>query len=857
MKNSTNTHRTSFARRSLCIVSAMLVLLMTFTFIPAKPLTADAAESYWLYLCGTKVTSDNAADILGDGVFSYDAETNTLTISGDIEYNPKIPTTLLKNEIKGLTIYVKKNSTLIKPDVTPVLTILADTTITGPGVLNVEGGIRTISVDDCKLTIKNATVNAVTTNVDHGAAAIGGTDGDSLSSLRRCSLEVIDSNVTAKNEKNKQLPAITGFRNELTISGCKAFDESQFVRRNLRIENGSFVNEEGEIVHDINIEKYYDLEILGVGVNESNKANILGDGVFSYDEKTNTLTINGNFQTSSTDPVILNRIQDLTVTTASDSIISSVHAEFIRNKSSSFTLTTNGKLTVLSDTNGIASQTGNMIIKDADLCIEADSASLITASEGELNIIDSNVSLKSENIAAIVYFSKIILEGCKIVTPEDAVILDEKGLTSIHTADGKPAEKVVISKTDDVVTTTTTTATTSTTTTTSRTTTSTTSTSTTTSRTTTSTTSTSTTTSRTTTTTTSSSTTSTTTTTTRQQPEYILPGDTNCDGRVDLADAIFIMQALANPNRYQLTEQGRVNGDVDRSTVGITADDALAIQMSLLRSQPITVQPDVSFTAGGMFIIVGDNYNLYSGPGTNYSVIRTIPDYDYLTEVGYNESNDEWVYAEYRDGYGWIKVNCNNSDAQNISFNSFAYDKPVIYLYPEQETDVHVDLELTSSDLATTYPRYDNGWDVTAYPDGTLLNKADGTHHRYLFWDSTNATTGFDLSKGFCVAGCDTESFLKEKLTYMGLSEEEMNEFIVYWLPRMEHNAYNLISFQGSAYTDSARLNISPAPDSLLRIFMTYIPLEDEVDIEPQQLDTFERRGFTVVEWGGSQLAEQ
>jgi endoglucanase len=70
----------------------------------------------------------------------------------------------------------------------------------------------------------------------------------------------------------------------------------------------------------------------------------------------------------------------------------------------------------------------------------------------------------------------------------------------------------------------------------------------------------------------------------------------------------------------------------------------------------------------------------------------------------------------------------------------------------------------------------------------------------------------------------------------------------------MEHNAYNLISFQGDAYTDSAKLNIMPKPDSLLRIFMAYVPLENAVDIEPQQLETFERKGFTVVEWGGSEI---
>ena len=117
-----------------------------------------------------------------------------------------------------------------------------------------------------------------------------------------------------------------------------------------------------------------------------------------------------------------------------------------------------------------------------------------------------------------------------------------------------------------------------------------------------------------------------------------------------------------------------------------------------------------------------------------------------------------------------------------------------------------------------------------------------------------NASTVFDFSKGFCVAGCDTESFLKEKLTYMGLSEEEMNEFIVYWLPKMEYNEYNLISFQGDIYTNAAKLDITPNPDSLLRIFMVYVPLEEAADIEPQQLETFERKGFTVVEWDGSEI---
>ncbi|MBR6995922.1 MAG: glycoside hydrolase family 9 protein [Ruminococcus sp.] len=65
----------------------------------------------------------------------------------------------------------------------------------------------------------------------------------------------------------------------------------------------------------------------------------------------------------------------------------------------------------------------------------------------------------------------------------------------------------------------------------------------------------------------------------------VLYGDTNCDGTVDLADAILIMQTLASPNKYTVTEQGRLNGDVDNTTVGLTSNDAMFIQEFLLKKR--------------------------------------------------------------------------------------------------------------------------------------------------------------------------------------------------------------------------------------------------------------------------------
>ena len=76
----------------------------------------------------------------------------------------------------------------------------------------------------------------------------------------------------------------------------------------------------------------------------------------------------------------------------------------------------------------------------------------------------------------------------------------------------------------------------------------------------------------------------------------------------------------------------------------------------------------------------------------------------------------------------------------------------------------------------------------------------------------------------------------------------------MYWLPRMQDNAYNLISFQSERYTDAARLTIDPAPDSLLRVFMAWKPLAAPREIAPQSFEPFARKGFTAVEWGGAEV---
>ena len=179
--------------------------------------------------------------------------------------------------------------------------------------------------------------------------------------------------------------------------------------------------------------------------------------------------------------------------------------------------------------------------------------------------------------------------------------------------------------------------------------------------------------------------------------------------------------------------------------------------------------------------------------------------------------------------------------------------KPVIYLYPQEPTVCSVSIEL-DGELICTYPQYGRtGWEnFVAAPDGTL-NFPDGGEYYCLYWEGVQNITP-DFSTGFCVKGSDTAYFLNEKLLAQGLTPREANEFIIYWLPLMQNNAYNLISFQTKAYTEGANLTVEPSPDTLIRVFMTWKALDEAVEIEPQEFILPERIGFTVVEWGGTEI---
>ena len=179
--------------------------------------------------------------------------------------------------------------------------------------------------------------------------------------------------------------------------------------------------------------------------------------------------------------------------------------------------------------------------------------------------------------------------------------------------------------------------------------------------------------------------------------------------------------------------------------------------------------------------------------------------------------------------------------------------KPIIYIYPEEEMNVSVKLK-NDSLITTSYPKYNDGWTVLASPDGTLKDPETNRSYYGLYYEGKNNDVSMQ-EDGFIVKGEDTTQFLEEKLELLGLNEREANEFIIYWLPRLEESKYNYIRFETKEEIDSYMpLEISPKPDTVIRVVMNFKPLDEKVKIKEQILTSTQRSGYTVVEWGGSEI---
>lgn len=180
--------------------------------------------------------------------------------------------------------------------------------------------------------------------------------------------------------------------------------------------------------------------------------------------------------------------------------------------------------------------------------------------------------------------------------------------------------------------------------------------------------------------------------------------------------------------------------------------------------------------------------------------------------------------------------------------------KPAIYLYPEENTILNVQVT-PNIKFTKTIPEYPvGGWNVKAFPNGNILDLKTGLNFDYLYWSGLVIDYPVEKDLGWVVEKNNIEEFLDDKLSVLGLNEKEISDFKEYWMEKLSEKPYYQISFVSRYDIDRlSPLKISPIqPNNVIRVLMTAKGLDEFKLLKEQILPpTPIRNGFVVAEWGG------
>jgi len=277
-------------------------------------------------------------------------------------------------------------------------------------------------------------------------------------------------------------------------------------------------------------------------------------------------------------------------------------------------------------------------------------------------------------------------------------------------------------------------------------------------------------------------------------------------------------------------------------------DDNSVVAPSLVSDNDLISVGKANNTGDIIYGLKDQNHKLYTEFYNTYKEYYAGP-YIYPEEKRQTKSFNEFINSRpiflWRDPFGRL-IRFNNND-----FLPPAACEPIIYLYPQTTQKVSVTFD-NIVNLSDSTPEYRNGWNVIADPTGKILNPLDNRTYPYLFWEGWSLIFPIQ-SKGFVVKQSEVSKFLTETLPKLGLNEKEKDDFMEAWLPNFSDSPYYFITFLNQRAIDKiAPLQISPKPDTVIRVFMDSKPLEHPINVvEPEFEKVPQRSGFTVVEWGG------
>jgi hypothetical protein len=179
------------------------------------------------------------------------------------------------------------------------------------------------------------------------------------------------------------------------------------------------------------------------------------------------------------------------------------------------------------------------------------------------------------------------------------------------------------------------------------------------------------------------------------------------------------------------------------------------------------------------------------------------------------------------------------------------HKKPIIYIYNELSEKISVSV-LYKGDLTTSYPDLTNNWLVTADKNGVITNLKNGRKHPYLYYEGYANHRVNSIDSGYFIKTDTITQFLENKLDEIGFNFKESTDFITFWLPELKSKKYTVIKFLFNEECDVySKLEIYPKPDSQIRLMMEFMSIDHKTSIKPQKTIKFDRKPYTVVEWGG------
>lgn len=185
---------------------------------------------------------------------------------------------------------------------------------------------------------------------------------------------------------------------------------------------------------------------------------------------------------------------------------------------------------------------------------------------------------------------------------------------------------------------------------------------------------------------------------------------------------------------------------------------------------------------------------------------------------------------------------------------AYCFGKPVIYLYPEYELFVDVAID-TPGNIFISIPEYPaGGWkNVYAYPSGRLIYNENEYKELYYEIEVENVKPPIN---GIVIPKAFLEFKLRSLLQQLGLNKIESNDFLAYWLPKLEKLDEDYVLFSLIEEEEKERIDnvkISPEPQTRIEFLVYFKGLKQFIEVPPLILpQTPTRKGFTMVEWGGT-----